>query len=51
LEPAAGVGRNRDQRRDPDTGIHGVEKVGALAIEAIGNDILERQEPLIRDSL
>ena len=51
LEPAAGVRRNRDQRRDPNTRVHGVEKVGAMAIEAIRHHIRERQEPLLRDGL
>src|SRR5262245_21952627 len=51
LEPAACLGRDRHQRRAPDTRIHGVQKGGALAIEAIGHDILEREEPLMRHSL
>jgi hypothetical protein len=45
LEPATRVGRNRDERRDADPGVHGIQKVGALAIEAIRHHILEREQP------
>ena len=51
LEPAAGVGRHRAPRRDPGTCVHGGQKVGAIAIEAIRRDILERQEPFLHCGL
>ena len=50
LEPAARLRRNRDERRDADTGVHGIKKVGAIAIETIRHHILERQEPLLRSA-
>src|SRR4030095_253407 len=51
LEPAARLRRDRHERRDPDTGIHGVEKVRAVAIEAIRHHILERKETFVSDRL
>jgi hypothetical protein len=51
LEPAAGVRRNGDARRDAETRVHGVQKVGAMAREASRHKRLARQEPLRRDGL
>jgi hypothetical protein len=47
LEPAAGVCRNCDECRDPDTRVHRMQKVRAIAIEAIRYDVREWQETLL----
>jgi hypothetical protein len=47
LEPAAGVRRDCDKCRDPDTRVHRIQKVRAIAVEAIRYDVLEWQETLL----
>jgi hypothetical protein len=48
LEPAAGVRRNRHACRAPATRVHGVQEVGAMALEALRPHRLARQEPRLR---
>jgi hypothetical protein len=51
LEPATRLGRDRHPCRESDTRINGVQKGGALAIEAVSHHLLERQETRMRHSL
>jgi hypothetical protein len=47
LEPAAGIGGNRDEIDGADRVFDGFKKFRALAIEAIGDDVLEREHALV----
>ena len=49
LEPTAGIGGNRDEIDGADRFFDGLKKFRAMAIQTIGDDILERQHPLVAE--
>jgi hypothetical protein len=51
LAPATRLRRHGDERRDADARVHGIEKVGAMALEAIRYHRLERQERFLHERL